>query len=125
MGGDIKDTKAGFVTREEFEKAMGERNHERAFDRKRIKRLEQYINPEGRTRNDFDILANQLMDEVLNRTKGIDYKIVMNIFHFRSASEAYRLMEKAVKKFPRDVRIKVINRNGRKKRLIARAGGST
>ena len=94
-------------------------------DRQTIAELKRYINPEGRTRNDFDILANELTKEVLNRKKGLDYKTVMNIFRFGSAPEAYRLMEKAVKKFPRDVRIKTIKSGNRKKRLIARVGAPT
>ena len=105
-----------------LEDSMGERNRQRAFDRGNIAELKQYINPKGRTRNDYDILANELMKEVLNRTRGLDYKMVMNLFNFGSREEAYRLMDKTVKKFPLDVGIKHILNSKRKKRLIARVG---
>jgi hypothetical protein len=124
--------KDAFVLIEELKKrikaledSMGERNRQRAFDRRNIAELKQYINPKGRTRNDFDILANQLMDKVINRTKGMDYKAVMNTFKLSSADGAYRLMDKTVEKFPQYVKIKHILSSNRKKRLIVRVGAST
>ena len=108
-----------------LEDSMGERNRQRGFDRRNIAELKQYINPKGRTRNDFDILANQLMDKVINRTKGMDYKAVMNTFKLSSADGAYRLMDKTVEKFPQYVKIKHILSSNRKKRLIVRVGAST
>ena len=109
---------------EEFEEAMGERNRQRAFDRRRIKELELYIKAKSNTnRNDFDILAVQLMKEVINRKKGLDYKTVMKTFNFESPTEAYRLMDRTVKNFPLDVKIKSIKNSSRKKRLIVRLGG--
>ena len=125
----IEELKKRIEALEEFKegqtKFTGELAYEQAVDKGNIKILKQYINPKGRTRNDFDILANQLRDEVLNRTRGIDYKTVMSIFNFGSHTEAYRVMDKAVEKFPLDVRIKHILNSNRKKRLIVRVGVST
>ena len=122
----IEELKKRIEALEEFKegqtKFTGELAYEQAVDKGNIKILKQYINPKGRTRNDFDILANELLKEVLNRTRGLDYKIVMNIFNFGSREEAYRLMDKTVKKFPQDVKIKHILNSNRKKRLIARVG---
>lgn len=95
------------------------------IDRQTIAELRLYFDSKDWKRKNFDVLAVQLMKEVLNRTRGLDYKIVMNIFNFGSREEAYRLMEKTVKKFPRDVMIKHTYRSNRKRRLIARVGAST
>ena len=94
-------------------------------DRQTIAELRLYFDSKDWKRKNFDVLAVQLMKEVLNRTRGLDYKIVMNIFNFGSREEAYRLMEKTVKKFPRDVMIKHTYRSSRKRRLITRVGAST
>ena len=95
------------------------------IDRQTIAELRLYFDSKDWKRKNFDVLAVQLMKEVLNRTRGLDYKIVMNIFNFGSREEAYRLMEKTVKKFPRDVMIKHTYRSSRKRRLITRVGAST
>ena len=92
-------------------------------DRQTLVELGLYFDSKNRKRNDFDILAVQLLKKLLNRKKGMDYKDIMNTFNFGSRAEAYRLMNITVKKFPLDVRIKIINSGGRKKRLIARIGG--
>ena len=124
----IEELKKRIEALEEFKegqtKFTGELAYEQAVDKGNIKILKQYINPKGRTRNDFDILANELMDKVINRTKGMDYKAVMNAFKLSSADGAYRLMDKTVEKFPQYVKIKHILNSNRKKRLIVRVRGS-
>ena len=124
----IEELKKRIEALEEFKegqtKFTGELAYEQAVDKGNIKILKQYINPKGRTRNDFDILANELMDKVINRTKGMDYKAVMNTFKLSSADGAYRLMDKTVEKFPQYVKIKHILNSNRKKRLIVRVRGS-
>ena len=92
-------------------------------DRQTIAELGLYFDSKNRKRNDFDILAVQLLKKLLSRKKGMDYKDIMKTFNFGSRAEAYRLMNITVKKFPLDVRIKIINSGGRKKRLITRIGG--
>ena len=133
MSGDvlvlIGELKKRIEALEEFKEEQteftAELAYEQALDKGNIKILKRYINPKGRARNDYDILANELLKEVLNRTRGLDYKIVMNIFNFGSPPEAYRLMDKTVEKFPQYVKIKHILSSNRKKRLIVRVGAST
>jgi len=92
-------------------------------DRQTIAELGLYFNSKDWKRNNFEVLAVQLMEKLLRRKKGMDYKDIMKTFNFGSRAEAYRLMNITVKKFPLDVRIKIIKSNGRKKRLITRIGG--
>ena len=92
-------------------------------DRQNIAELRLYFDSKDWKRNNFEVLAVQLLKKLLNRKKGMDYRDIMKTFNFESRAEAYRLMDKAVKKFPLDVRIKTIKSNGRKKKLITRIGG--
>lgn len=92
-------------------------------DRQNIAELRVYFDSKDWKRNNFEVLAVQLLEKLLNRKKGMDYKDIMKTFNFGSRAEAYRLMNKTVKKFPLDVRIKIIKSGNRKKRLITRIGG--
>ena len=97
--------------------------YERAKDRQRIAELELYINAKDWKRNNFDILAVQLMKKLLSRKKGMDYKDIMNTFNLTSANGAYILMEKTALKFPTDVKIHIVKNSKRNKKVIARLGG--
>ena len=108
---------------EELKEEQVRDRYERAKDRQRIAELELYINAKSNNRNNFDILAVQLLKKLLNRKKGMDYKDIMNTFDLTSANGAYKLMEKTALKFPADVKIHIIKNNKRRKKVIARIGG--
>ena len=92
-------------------------------DRQTIAELRLYFDSKDWKRNNFDILAVQLMKKLLSRKKGMDYKDIMNTFDLTSANGAYKLMEKTALKFPADVKIHIIKNNKRRKKVIARIGG--
>lgn len=129
MGAESNDEDALAIIKEfkkEIEELKEEQvkdRYERAKDRQRIAELELYINSKDWKRNNFDVLAVQLMKKLLSRKKGMDYRDIMNTFNLTSANGAYKLMEKTALKFPADVKIHIIKNNKRRKKVIARVGG--
>ena len=84
-----------------------------AEDRARIKDLETYLEIKNNGgRRDFDLLTIKLKTEVLSRRTGMDYKDILNFFHFKSHEEAFRLMNKTVGNFPLELKLHK-NKTGR------------
>lgn len=91
-----------------------------AEDRARIKDLETYLEIKNNGgRRDFDLLTIKLKTEVLSRRTGMDYKDILNFFHFKSHEEAFRLMNKTVGNFPLELKLHK-NKTGRggRKRIV-------
>ena len=87
--------------------------NERGMDRQRIADLEEYLDVKNNGgRRDFDLLTIKLKKEVLNRRTGMDYKDILNFFHFKSHEEAFRLMNKTVGNFPLELKLHK-NKTGR------------
>ena len=84
-----------------------------AEDRARITELEMYLDIKNNGgRRDFDLLTIKLKKEVLSRRTGMDYKDILNFFHFKSHEEAFRLMNKTVGNFPLELKLHK-NKTGR------------
>ena len=87
---------------------------EQAIDRQRIAVLERYIDVKETTRRDFDWEATKLRNELVSRKSGMDYNAIHNFCHFKSKTESYRLMDRVLKLFDKDIReIKVGKKNKR------------
>ena len=94
-----------------------------AEDRARIKDLETYLEIKNNGgRRDFDLLTIKLKTEVLSRRTGMDYKDILNFFHFKSHEEAFRLMNKTVGNFPLELKLHK-NKTGRggRKMIVRKA----
>lgn len=101
---------------ERLKKEIADLKYEQGKDRQRIAELELYINSKNEGRRDFDHLSVKLRKEVFDRKSGMDYKDVLNFFHFKSHEEAFRLMKKTAKKFPGELKLHKPN-GGKRGRL--------
>ena len=107
----------------ELKEMQGIFAYEQAQDRARIKELEIYLEVKNNGgRRDFDLLTIKLKTEVLSRRTGMDYKDILNFFHFKSHEEAFRLMNKTVGNFPLEVKLHK-NKTGRggRKMIVRKA----
>jgi hypothetical protein len=86
--------------------------------KKEITELREYLVTKEDSRNDFNYLSVMLKKELLKRERWMDYKNVSDYFHFKSAPEAYRLMDKTTEIFPLDVEIQYIKNGNRRKKVI-------
>ena len=105
-------------TLKSLEDQIRELKYEQAKDRQRIAELESYLQSKNGSHRDFSLLSVKLMKEVLSqrRGRGMDYRDVLNFFHFQNNEEAYRLMRKTASMYPLD--LKLIKRNHSKRKLI-------
>jgi hypothetical protein len=69
-------------------------------------------------RRDFNFLSAKLMREVMKRRRCMDYKDVLSFFHFRSHTEAYRLMERTAANYPDYVKLKDVKKGKTTKKVI-------
>jgi hypothetical protein len=96
--------------------------NERGKDRRRISELELALQAKEGSQRDFDLLTVELLKEVSQRERGMDYKAVRGFFKFNSDIEAYRIMDRTVKKFPFDVKIKEVKYGKKTKKVIFYVG---
>jgi predicted RNase H-like nuclease (RuvC/YqgF family) len=103
---------------EQFQEKTNNLGNEIGKLRQEISELREYLATKESGRMDFNYLSVILKKELHKRGKMMDYKAISDFFHFRSAPEAYRLMNKTAKLFPFDVEIRYINNSKKKKKVI-------
>ena len=87
-----------------LQEQIGERNHQRGLDRKRIALLEWYLKlKEKNKRNDNDILCMELRKELMDRPRGMITRDVKNKFDLNHTQQALRLMERVAEEFSLDI----------------------
>jgi hypothetical protein len=96
--------------------------NERGKDRQEISALRLALHAKEGSQRDFDLLTVDLLKAVSKRERGMDYKDVRGFFNFKSDTEAYRIMDKTVKKFPLEVKIKEVKYGKRTKKYIFYVG---
>jgi hypothetical protein len=98
--------------------------NERGKDRQKISTLRLALQAKEGSQRDFDLLTVDLLKAVSKQERGMDYKEVRAFFKFKSDTEAYRIMDRTVKKFPLDVKIKEVKYAKRTKKYIFYVGES-
>jgi hypothetical protein len=96
--------------------------NERGKDRQEISALRLALQTKEGSQRDFDLLTVDLLKAVSKRERGMDYKEVRGLFKFKSDIEAYRIMDRTVKKFPLEVTIKEVKYGKRNKKVIFYVG---
>jgi len=104
-----------------LEEELSNQKYEQAIDRQKIADLKLSNSAKEGSQRDFDLLTVDLLKAVSARERGMDYRDVRNHFGFKSDVEAYRIMDRTVKKFPLDVKIKEVTYGKRNKKVISRA----
>jgi hypothetical protein len=103
-------------------KSIADEAYEHAQTRQKVAKLETYLSTKNNGhRRDFDLLAVDLKNEVLKRgRKGLDYNEVQLIFRFKSAHEAYRLMDVTSKAFHEEVRLHNPKSKKQRRKIVSR-----
>lgn len=86
--------------------------------KQRVIDLELTLRSKEGERRDFNFLSAKLMREVMKRRRCMDYKDVLSFFHFRSHTEAYRLMERTAANYPDYVKLKDVKKGKTTKKVI-------
>lgn len=101
-----------------LEEELSNQKYERAIDRQKIADLKLANHTKEGSQRDFDLLTVDLLKAVSARERGMDYRDVLSLFGFKSDTEAYRIMDRTVKKFPLDVKMKEVKYGKRAKKVI-------
>ena len=101
-----------------LEEDLSNQKYEQAIDRQKIADLKLANSAKEGSQRDFDLLTVDLLKAVSTRERGMDYRDVRNHFGFKSDVEAYRIMDRTVKKFPLDVKMKEVTYGKRTKKVL-------
>lgn len=102
----------------EFSEKIQNIENERGRDKQRIADLELTLSTKEAGRRDYDLLAVKLMKEVTGRKRGMDYRDVRSLFCFKSDTEAYRLMQRAITDYPEYIEEREIKNSNRHKKIL-------
>lgn len=103
----------------ELEKERGKHDARIAWNADKLRAFDDYIDLKTKGRRDYDNLSIELKDEIVRRRrKGMDYRDVVILFRFKTNEEAYRVMERAIKNFPEDVKMREIKNSNKRKKIL-------